>query len=173
MKLSFSVSQKLTHVQAVVQKQIMAKISQAMMVTAPTPPKIGWVRTIREALGMSGAQLGERLQLSRNQISILERKEVAGTITLNQLQQLAEGLNADLVYAVVPRQSIEDTIEQRATEIAMARINMSQQNMFLEEQQLSQEKQQEATEMLVKELKAAGGKVLWKNSGWSKTHDNL
>lgn len=162
MKLSFTSSQTLTNVQAVARKQIMAKISQAMRVTVPTPPKKGWIRTIREALGMSGAQFGERLQLSRNQISILERKEVAGTITLNQLQELAEGLNADFVYAIVPRKSIEETIEDRATEIANARLKMSHQNMFLEAQQLSKEAQQEAIEMLVKELKAAGGKMLWK-----------
>ena len=111
---------------------------------------------------MSGAQLGERLQLTRNQVSILERKEAAGTITLNQLQELAEGLNADVVYAVVPRQSIEDTIEERAREIARAMLKMSQQSMFLEAQQISQEKQDEAIEMLVNELKSASGKVLWK-----------
>jgi len=162
MKLSFSANQKLTNVQAVVRKQIMAKIDQAMRVKAPTPPKTGWIRTIREALGMSGAQLGERLQLTRNQVSILERKEAAGTITLNQLQELAEGLNADLVFAIVPRKSIEETIEDRATEIANSRLKMSHQNMFLEAQQLSTEKQQEANQMLIEELKTAGGKVLWK-----------
>ncbi len=47
-------------------------------------PKQGWVRTIREALDMSGAQLGARLGISRNKISILERKEADGSITINQ-----------------------------------------------------------------------------------------
>lgn len=157
-----SANKYLTPVETVVRKQVMAKILDAMKVKVPTPPKSGWIRTIREALGMSGAQFGERLQLTRNQVSILERKEVAGTITLNQLQELAEGLNADVVYAVVPRKTIEDTIEERATEIAHAMLKMSQQNMFLEAQQISKEKQDELIEMLINDLKATGGKALWK-----------
>ena len=52
-------------------------------------PKEGG-RTIRTALGMSGSQLGKRMGLSRNQISVIERKEAEGNITLNQLQDLAE-----------------------------------------------------------------------------------
>lgn len=162
MKSSYIANQKCSNVQAVAREQIMARISKVMNVKVPKSPKQGWIRTIREALGMSGTQLGERLQLTRNQISILERKEAAGTITLNQLQELAEGINADVVYAVVPKKSIEETIEDRATEIANSRLKMSHQNMFLEAQQLSEEKQQEAIQMLVEELKVAGGKVLWK-----------
>lgn len=162
MKLPLLVTQKLTNVQAVVRKQIVVKIDKTMELKAPTPPKTGWIRTIREALGMSGTQLGERLNLTRNQISILERKEAAGTITLNQLQQIAEGLNANLMYAVVPRKSIEEILEDRAAEIAHSILEISHQNMFLEAQQLSKEKQHESTKMLIKELINAGGKVLWK-----------
>jgi predicted DNA-binding mobile mystery protein A len=69
----------------------------------PSVPKEGWVRTVRKALGMSGAQLAGRLGLSRNRISVLERKEVESEITLNQLRDLAEQLNCDLTYALVPR----------------------------------------------------------------------
>ncbi|MBF4223107.1 helix-turn-helix domain-containing protein, partial [Vibrio anguillarum] len=89
--------------------------------SVPKPPKNGWVRSIREALGMSGAQLGERLNLSRNQVSILERKETDETITLKQLKQLASGLDAELVYAIIPRQSIDDMVEARAMELAKQR----------------------------------------------------
>lgn len=155
-------SKNLTSVQAVTIKQIMAKISKAMKVKVPTPPQSGWIRTIREVLDMSGTQLGERLQLTRNQISILERKEVEGSITLNQLRNLADGLNADLVYVVVPRKSIEETIDERATELAHSRLKMSHQNMFLEAQHLSSEQQDEATQRLIAEIKAKGGKVLWR-----------
>lgn len=80
--------------------------------------KEGWVRTIRTALGMSGAQLGARAGLTRNKISILERKEAEGDITINQLKVLAERLGCDLTYALVPSKPIEDMIEDRATVIA-------------------------------------------------------
>ncbi len=43
----------------------------------------------------------------------MERKEADETITLKQLKQLASGLDAELIYAIVPRQSIDDMIEAR------------------------------------------------------------
>ncbi|MBF4237466.1 helix-turn-helix domain-containing protein, partial [Vibrio anguillarum] len=116
---------KKSGVYAVALKQVKAKISALLGLSVPKPPKNGWVRSIREALGMSGAQLGERLNLSRNQVSILERKETDETITLKQLKQLASGLDAELVYAIIPRQSIDDMIEARAMELAKQRLAMS------------------------------------------------
>ncbi|MDV7106420.1 transcriptional regulator, partial [Vibrio sp. TH_r3] len=114
--------------------------------------------------GMSGAQLGERLNLSRNQVSILERKEADETITLKQLKQLASGLDAELVYAIVPRQSIDDMIEARAMELAKQRLAMSHQSMFLEAQQLTSEQQQQALVQLANEIKTGSTRDLWKVS---------
>jgi predicted DNA-binding mobile mystery protein A len=162
MRQSNPITKMATGVQAVVAKQIRAKINSVMHLNVPESPKSGWIRIIREALGMSGAQLGARLKLSRNKISILERKEADGTITLNQLEQLAEGLNADIVYAVIPRQSIEEMLDTRSMELAKSRVNMSHQSMFLEAQELSQEKKQDAIKQLADEIKGYRGKALWK-----------
>lgn len=150
-------------VQAVALKQIKAKVEAVMSSHTPTAPKDGWIRTIRTALGMSGAQLANRLGFSRNKVSILERREASGEITLNQLREMAGALDADLIYAVVPRKSIDTTIDERAQMIAEARLSMSYQNMFLEAQQISEEMQNEAKQNLTKEIKDAGGKILWKS----------
>ncbi|MDC5820392.1 mobile mystery protein A [Vibrio europaeus] len=155
---------KKSGVYAVALKQVKAKISALLDLSVPKPPKNGWVRSIREALGMSGAQLGERLNLSRNQVSILERKEADETITLRQLKQLASGLDAELVYAIVPRQSIDDMIEARAMELAKQRLAMSHQSMFLEAQQLTSEQQQQALVQLANEIKTGSTRDLWKVS---------
>jgi predicted DNA-binding mobile mystery protein A len=65
------------------------------------PPR-GWIRAIREALGMSGAQLAARLGVTPPRVTVLERDEVAGAVSLKTLRQAAEALDCVLVYALVP-----------------------------------------------------------------------
>ncbi|EKE80645.1 mobile mystery protein A [Idiomarina xiamenensis 10-D-4] len=127
-------------------------------------PKQGWIRTVRTALGMSGAQLGERTGLSRNRISVLERKEADGDITLNQLRDLAEQLNCDLTYALVPRKSVEDMIDEQATRIAVESLESNTQNMFLEAQALDEQAKKRLFEQLKQQLIEAGGRALWNHS---------
>ena len=128
----------------------------------PSVPKEGWLRTVRKALGMSGAQLGEILGLSRNRISVLERKEVEGEITLNQLRDLAEQLNCDLAYALVPRKPVEQIIEDRAIEIAIQNLDANSQNMFLEAQSIDKEAQARLLEQVKNDVIASGGRVIWR-----------
>lgn len=124
-------------------------------------PKEGWVRTIRKALDMSGAQLAERLGLSRNRISVLERKEAEGEITLNQLRNLAEQLNCDLTYALVPRKPVEQIIVDKALEIATKTLETNAQNMFLEAQVIDKNAQNRLLEQVTNDIMASGGRVIW------------
>jgi transcriptional regulator with XRE-family HTH domain len=52
----------------------------------------------------------------------LERNERLGTITLQTLQRAAEALDADLVYAIVPRKPLRETVASRARELAVQRL---------------------------------------------------
>jgi len=127
-------------------------------------PKEGWIRTIRAALGMSGAQLGKRMGLSRNRISVLERKEAEGNITLNQLQDLAEQLNCDLTYALVPRKPIEEIIDDRATEIASRSLDANSQNMFLEAQSIDENAQKRLLKQIKEQVIESSGRALWNDT---------
>ena len=60
------------------------------------PPK-GWLRAIRDALGMTTAQLARRLGVSQPRIIELEQSEISGGVTLNTLQRAAEALGCRLV----------------------------------------------------------------------------
>ena len=75
---------------------------------AQRPPK-GWLRAVRDALGMTTAQLGKRLGVSQPRIVELEQSEVSGRVTLNTLQRAAEALGCRLVYALVPDRPLSDT----------------------------------------------------------------
>jgi predicted DNA-binding mobile mystery protein A len=160
----FTRSNSKNTVKKTVLNQYRAIANSAVGVSPPKKPKEGWVRTIRTALGMSGSQLGERMGLSRNRISVLERKEAEGDITLNQLKELAEQLNCDLTYALVPRKPIEEIIDERAAAIASRNLDANSQNMFLEAQAINEEAKKQLFKQIKEQVIESGGRVLWKNT---------
>src|SRR5690349_21813015 len=83
----------------------------------PVPPK-GWVRALRNALGMTTAQLGRRLGVSQPRVVEIEKAEVSGSITLHTLQRTAEALGCRLTYALIPEKPLQDTVRQRAAQLA-------------------------------------------------------
>jgi len=69
------------------------------------PPK-GWVRAIRDAIGMSGVQFARRLRVQPPSVAALEASEESGAIQLKTLRRAAEALDCTLVYALVPNGSL-------------------------------------------------------------------
>ena len=103
---------------------------------AQRPPK-GWLRAIRDALGMTTMQLGKRLGVSQPRIVELEQSEVSGSVTLNTLQRAAEALGCRLVYALVPDRPLTDTVRERAELVATRQANAVAQSMRLEDQEVT------------------------------------
>lgn len=95
----------------------------------------GWIATIRFALGISQSVLGARMGLVKQRISQLERREREGTIQLNQLQDVADRMGCDLVYALVPREPLEQTVRRQARKVAMIHLLAVQRTMQLEGQE--------------------------------------
>ena len=79
-------------------------------------PTLGWIRTMRDARGLSLRQLGERLGVQGNSVHVAERREQSGGISLYQLQRIADALDCDLFYAFVPRQRPRKVARPEATE---------------------------------------------------------
>ena len=98
-----------------------------------TPPK-GWLRAIRNALGMSGGQLARRMGVRAQTIDAMEKSEAAGTIRLETLRRAAEALDCTLVYAIVPKTSLDDTVRTRARKIALRNLQRVAHTMMLEGQ---------------------------------------
>ncbi|HWD56186.1 MAG TPA: helix-turn-helix domain-containing protein [Acidimicrobiales bacterium] len=78
----------------------------------PAPPLRGWVRTIREGLGLSGAELGVRLGVSQPRISQIERAELDGTLQLGTLERVAAALHCQLRYAFIPNEPLEGLAQE-------------------------------------------------------------
>jgi predicted DNA-binding mobile mystery protein A len=68
----------------------------------PRPPQ-GWIRAIRQALGVSSGELGRILGVSRQLPLQFEKAEAEDTITLKSLRAVANALDCNLVYALAPR----------------------------------------------------------------------
>ncbi len=114
------------------------------LIKSPRPPK-GWLRAIRDALGMTTAQLGGRLDVSQPRIVELEQSEISGRVTLNTLQRAAEAMGCRLVYALVPERPLADIVRERADLVASRQTGAVEQSMRLEDQEV---KSKEATKEL-------------------------
>jgi predicted DNA-binding mobile mystery protein A len=98
-------------------------------------PSKGWIRAIRQALGISSGDLARRLGTSRQLPLQLEKGEAEDRITLKSLRAAANALDCDLVYALVPRaDSMQELIENRARAEAKNRVLGIEHSMALENQ---------------------------------------
>ena len=100
------------------------------------PPARGWIKAIREALGMSTAQLAQRMGVRQPSIVGLERSEAEGRIELASLRRVAEALDCTLVYALVPNKPLDATVRERARALLRRRRQVVEHTMLLEDQQV-------------------------------------
>jgi predicted DNA-binding mobile mystery protein A len=102
------------------------------------PPK-GWIRAIRDALGMSLRQLADRLGSTAPGARKLEESEANGTISLKSLRRAAEALDCVVIYALVPKTSLTEMVDQRAREIALRALGRVSHSMALEDQEVNRD----------------------------------
>jgi len=106
------------------------------------PPR-GWIRAIRDALGMTAEQLGDRMGITQPSVQRLERSEAQGTIQLNTLRRAAEALGCEVVYALVPRTTLQETYEDAARTVARRELGRISHTMALENQAVEDEEEDE------------------------------
>lgn len=120
------------------------------------PPR-GWVRAVREALGMSASVLAARLGITAGAVTRLEQSETADRIRLDTLRRAADALGCDLVYLLVPRRPLNAVVRDRAQQLAHRQIAAVEQTMRLEDQATGTVKEME--DRLAEQLLERGG--LW------------
>lgn len=125
-------------------------------------PRGGWVRAIREALGMSGAQLAARLNVTRQTIKDLEHSEANGKITLESLNKLAAALGCRVVYVLVPEKPLEEMQRDRAREIAESLMKPVSHSMKLEAQAIGEREERRQRERIIQGLLQGNPKKLWR-----------
>lgn len=126
------------------------------------PPK-GWVRAIREALGMTTAQLGKRIGVTQSRAFDIEKAEVSGKLTLESLERAAHALDCRLVYTLIPREPLETQAEERALKRARSKLKSTSHSMALEDQRVNAEDEEFQIRELAKRLLEKSGSALWED----------
>lgn len=128
----------------------------------PEPPSVGWIATVRKALGMTLKTLGTRMGMTAEGAKRLELREADGSLSLQLLSRAAEALDMRLVYALVPKDgSLAKLIERRALAMATDIVMRTHQTMKLEGQAISEERLKEAIAEKADELRREMPKQLW------------
>jgi predicted DNA-binding mobile mystery protein A len=117
---------------AVLRRQLDARLRD---LPREKPPKGGWIRAIRMALGMTMEQLGARLTMSAQGVAELENREANASITLAKLQSAADALECDLLIAFVPRVPLDDMVHRQAVLKATQENSRLVHTMTLENQE--------------------------------------
>ena len=126
------------------------------------PPR-GWVKAIREALGMTTGQLAQRLGVVQSRAVAIEQAEAKGAITLNSLEKAAHALDCRLVYALVPRRPLDELVTERATRLARKRMASTRHSMALEAQSVEQADEQEQLRRIIERLVEKAGPEIWRD----------
>ncbi len=143
-------------------EQMSAKLKPFYEASGVQPPPVGWINGIRTGLGMSLAQLGKRSKKTAQGVRALEQREKSGAITLQSLREIAEAMDMQLVYAIIPknetlRQMVNRVAEKKAKEI----VTRTNSTMNLENQGVGKEKLEMTLLEKKEELKNEIPRFLW------------
>ena len=143
--------------------QMDAVLQEAASHSLPPRPSAGWLRAIREALGMTSAVLAARLEITASGLRKLEQAEASDAITLSTLRRVAEALDCELRYALVPRRPLREMRRQQALRLAQQWQQRAGRTMALEAQPIDSpsEGTQERLEAMAQEILRTSGSRLW------------
>ena len=126
-----------------------------------TPPPRGWIKAIREALGMTTAQLGRRLGVSQPRVVKIEKSEKDGSITLETLMRIADALECQVIYTLVPKEPLEKLVYRQAKMLAMQYLKPTSHSMGLEAQSINKADEQEQLQEIIDKIIEKSGSKLW------------
>ena len=143
-------------------QQLNSKMLAYASLQKVTPPPTGWIKAIRNAIGMSMLQLGNRLSITKQSVQDIERREKDGSVTIKALREAARALDMQLVYGFVPNDgSLELLIERKAKELATQIVMRTNNTMKLEDQENTKQRIEKAIQERTTIIKTEMPKTLW------------
>jgi predicted DNA-binding mobile mystery protein A len=142
-------------------EQLEATLKRFETLKTLVPPEKGWIRAIRDALGMTGEQLAARLNVNKQRVSRIQQDEKLGKVKLETLRNAANALDCIFVYGFIPRDSLEQTVRNQAMLAAKKRMAKSSQTMRLEKQELNETAKDKVLQQLVEDIMNEMPRTLW------------
>ena len=143
-------------------QQLNEKMLQLSVMQHVIVPPIGWIKAIRNGIGMSMEQLGKKLSITKQGVMDIEKREKEGAITIKSMQEIAKAIDMQFVYGFVPDAgSLDQMIEMRALEMARKIVQRTSTTMKLEDQVNSKERIEKAIKERAAEIINKTPKILW------------
>jgi len=143
-------------------QQLNSKMLAFASLQKVAPPPTGWIKAIRNAIGMSMLQLGNRLSITKQSVQDMESREKDGSISIKALREAARALDMQLVYGFVPNDgSLEALIDRKAKELATQIVMRTNNSMKLEDQENSKQRIEKAIQERAFAIKTEMPKTLW------------
>lgn len=128
--------------------------------------KVGWLRMMRQALGMSLEAFGARVGLETRSAALkLEKKIADETVSVRRLREAARAVGCRVEIHVVPELPIPEIARRQARLKAEARLARVQQSMRLENQAMDDAAYQRVLDDLTESYLARGKSALWGQDG--------
>lgn len=143
-------------------EQLQASMSAYADLVKRQTPSRGWLKLVRQALGRTERQQAQRLGISGSTLHKSEQSEADDRITLGQLRKLADGLDCELVYALVPRRPLTEMVQDRARAIAVQEVGGVAHTMSLEDQRPGAERLHKQVNRRTEELLRGRWSDLWR-----------
>jgi len=125
-------------------------------------PSRGWLKLLREVVGRTERQQAGRLGITGPALNKAEQTEVDERITLGQLRKLADGLDCELVYALVPRRLLAQMVHEQAHSVAVREVEGVAHSMGLDRQRLVESRVNRDIEERAQELLRDRWSALWR-----------
>lgn len=141
-------------------KQLEKRLAPLREAKFVVPPR-GWMKAIREALGMTARQLAARMGVAPSRIPVIEKAEVTGATTIKTLREAAEAMNCTFVYAFVPVKPLDDILREQAIQKTRKDIMRLDHTMRLENQRLLKSDLDDEQRRMVDSLLSGSLRGLW------------
>ena len=96
-----------------------------------------WIKTVREAIGMTVSQLAARLGVTQPRITKMESNE--DNLKLSTMKKAAEAMNCEFVYYFKPRTTFQNLVDEQAQKKAAEVLKTVNVNMALENQEIAED----------------------------------
>ena len=143
-------------------EQLDNKLSKLKEFSVQGLTSIGWIKIIREALGMTSKDLASRVGVNQSRIIHMEQAEIDGNIKISTMKRIADALEMDFVYALVPRTSLNDMVREQARLLALKKMERLDHTMRLEMQELTSEEKEKALKDMIDRILIDELKNFWK-----------
>ena len=113
------------------------KTSDLKSVKNIVPQSSGWIKTVREAIGMTVSQLAARLGVTQPRITKMESNE--DNLKLSTMKKAAEAMNCEFVYYFKPKTTFQNLVDEQAQKKAAEVLKTVNVNMALENQEIAED----------------------------------